>query len=83
MIRWTIQRFVNSGQEAETIVWATLAARKVMLVEMAALGQTIAPSLRTLADEQISFYFVRDPADPDHNYVRVVAEHAEPPGLSA
>ncbi len=83
MIRWTIQRIVNSGQHAETIAWTTLAARKVMLTEMAVLGLTIAPSLRTLSGEQSSFYFVRDPADPDHNYVRVVAEHAEPSGLSA
>ncbi len=83
MIRWTIQRIVNSGQEAEAVVWSTLAARKAMLVEMAVLGLTIAPSLRTLADEQSSFWFIRRPDAPDKTYVRVVAEHAEPPGLSA
>ncbi len=82
MIRWTIQRIVDSAQHAETIVWSTLAARKAMLTEMAALGLTIAPSLRTLADEQSSFWFVRHPDTPDKTYVRVVAEYAEPVGLN-
>ncbi len=76
-IRWTIQRIVNSTQESETVAWSTIAARKVMLIEMTALGLTIAPSLRTLADEQSSFWFVRHPDAPDKTYVRVVAEHVE------
>jgi hypothetical protein len=74
MIRWTIERVVDSVQESETIVATTLAAGKAMRAEMAALGVINPPSLRTLAAEAHSVYFVRHPDAPDRNYVRVVAE---------
>lgn len=78
-VRWTIERVVNSAQESETVAWSTFAARKAMLAEMAVLGLTVAPSLRTLADEQSSFWFVRDPDAPARTYVRVVAERIDQP----
>jgi hypothetical protein len=74
--RWAIERYVNSAPvSTPRLATSTLAARKAMLAEMVNLGITTAPpSLRALASEESAFYFVRHPADPDHTYVRIVAE---------
>jgi hypothetical protein len=72
---WTIERTVDSAlAAAPRFAMTTIAARKIMLAEMANLGITTAPpSLRALASEESAFYFVRHPDEPNRTYVRVVA----------
>jgi hypothetical protein len=73
---WTIERIVNSAlAAAPKVALTTLAARKIMLAEMANLGITTAPpSLRALAHEEYSFYYVRHPDAPNRTYVYIVAK---------
>jgi hypothetical protein len=73
---WTIERIVDSAPAAAPrFALTTLGARKIMLEEMANLGMTTAPpSLRALAYEEYSFYYVRHPDAPNRTYVYIVAK---------